>query len=305
MRFTCVSLACVAFGVMITAAIAQDQRADDRPAAAKNANAKDAEIATMFRSSDVVGLEVRNKANKDLGNIKDLVVDMSTGHVRYAALSFGGFAGLGNKLFAVPWEAMTFKFGEKEHFVVFDVTEQQLKQAPGFDESNWPNIADPAWAASIDKHYNIERKAAEQGQPKAGERKVADNIVYDAAFRASTIKGMKVKDNAGKDLGSVNELVLDLKDGIVRYGVLSSGGVVGIGAKLHAIPFQEFKLHHTADQKFFNLAVTPEKLREAPSFDSNRWPNLSDAQWANEIDRHYGTVRTAERPATRKDKDNE
>jgi sporulation protein YlmC with PRC-barrel domain len=290
------------FGLLLWSdAIAQDKQTGDR-SATRATERKDAEIATMFRSSDVDGLEVRNKANKDLGNIKDLVVDMSSGHVRYAALSFGGFAGLGDKLFAVPWEAMTFKFGEKEHFVVFDVTEQQLKNAPGFDENNWPNIADPAWAASIDKHYNIERKAAAAGQPKAGERKVADNIVYDAAYRAGTIMGMKVKDNAGRDIGSVNELVLNLKDGMVHYAVLSSGGVAGIGAKLHAIPFQEFKLHHTADQKFFNLAVTAEKLRDAPSFDSNRWPNLSDAQWANEIDRHYGTIRTAERPATQKDK---
>jgi hypothetical protein len=111
---------------------------------------------------------------------------------------------------------------------------------------------------------------------------------------------MKVKDSAGKDLGTVNELVVDLKDGKVRYGVLSSGGVAGIGAKLFAIPFHDFKLQQTADQKFFALNITPDKLRDAPAFDANRWPNMANPKWASEIDQFYGSMRTAERPAAQK-----
>src|SRR5687768_3742813 len=68
------------------------------------------EVATSFRSSELIGMEVRDRTGKDLGKIEDLVVELNSGDIRYAALSFGGFAGFGDKLFAVPWQSMTFKF---------------------------------------------------------------------------------------------------------------------------------------------------------------------------------------------------
>jgi len=61
-------------------------------------------IARDFRSADIIGLYVKNNKHEDLGKIDDLVIDMKTGEVRYAAIAYCGVAGIGSKLFAVPWQ---------------------------------------------------------------------------------------------------------------------------------------------------------------------------------------------------------
>ncbi len=106
-----------------------------------------------FRSSQLVGLPVHNAAGEDLGKIEDLVIDLNTGRIRYAALSFGGFLGVGDKLFAVPWGALRMKTVGDDATFVLDVPKERLEKAPGFDNKNWPNMADPNWSREIDEYY--------------------------------------------------------------------------------------------------------------------------------------------------------
>src|SRR5437870_2476489 len=166
-------------------------------------------VAHVFRSGEIIGMPVRNREGDNLGKIDDLVIDMKNGEARYAALSFGGVAGIGSKLFAVPFEKMTFVFGEpnkanSRHFM-FEVAKDQLDRAPGFDSSHWPNVADPQWGASIDKHYNVERK-----EHLKTEEGAAPKVAYETVFRASKIKGMDVRNDANENLGSVDEVVIDV-----------------------------------------------------------------------------------------------
>lgn len=257
-------------------AVSGDEPAARAPDQRPGAVAK-VEIANVFRSSEIVGLPVRNRENKNLGKVEDLVIDLNTGEIRYAALSFGGIAGIGSKLFAIPWSQMTFVFGEKDRHFVYDTTPEQLKEAPGFDASHWPNVADRAWSASIDKHYRVDRTTATDTKP----------VAYDTVFRASKIKGMKVRNEQNEDLGHVSEIVLSLKDGRVKYMALSHGSVVGVGGKLFAIPMSSYTLRHAQNEAFFILNVSPEQLNRAPGFDSNHWPNTADPNWSAEIDRYY------------------
>jgi len=283
-------------------------RAEDKEAVAKPAGAGEkgkVVIATNFRSSELIGMPVRNRAGKDVGKIEDFVVELNSGDVRYAAVSFGGFAGFGNKLFAVPWKAMAFKFGEDERFFVFDVTEQQLEKTPGFDQNNWPDVADPAWSESIDKHYRVSRTDAradatardDAPAEKPSVDKTKTPIVYDAVFRVSKIDGMTVRNKAGEDIGHVDELVFDIESGKVKYAALSFGGFAGFGNKLFAIPMTAFTLKHGAEETFLVLDIDAARLKTAPGFDKDRWPDTADPNWAAEIDKFY-PARTAERPGT-------
>lgn len=95
--------------------------------------------------------DVRNPGGSDLGEIKDIMIDVETGTVAYAVLEMGGFLGVGSKLFAVPWSAMTLD--EDAHEFVLDVDKETLETAPGFDSDNWPDFTDRAWGARVYAHY--------------------------------------------------------------------------------------------------------------------------------------------------------
>jgi sporulation protein YlmC with PRC-barrel domain len=94
---------------------------------------------------------VVNRAGEDLGKIEKIMLDIDTGRVAYAVLSFGGFIGIGDKLFAIPWSAL--KLDPFYRRFILDVPKEQLKDAPGFDQDHWPTMADTSWANDIHTYY--------------------------------------------------------------------------------------------------------------------------------------------------------
>ena len=105
----------------------------------------------LIKASSLKDTKVKNKANEDLGKIDDFVMHLDSGKIAYAVLSFGGVLGIGNKLFAVPWNALSTDRGT--HEFILDVPKERLKNAPGFDKDNWPDMANPDWGENIHKFY--------------------------------------------------------------------------------------------------------------------------------------------------------
>jgi sporulation protein YlmC with PRC-barrel domain len=105
----------------------------------------------VLAASKLEGDRVRNPAGEDLGKIEEIMIDLASGRVAYAVLSFGGVLGIGDKLFAIPWGAL--RIDEGEHLFVLDTDRATLENAPGFDKHSWPDMADPAFAASVHEHY--------------------------------------------------------------------------------------------------------------------------------------------------------
>ena len=95
------------------------------------------EAIPLFLTAKTINNDkVINMAGEHLGKIEDLMIDLENGRVAYAVLSFGGFLGLGNKLFAVPWEALSVM--PHEHAFGLNVSKEILEKAEGFDKDNWP-----------------------------------------------------------------------------------------------------------------------------------------------------------------------
>ena len=105
----------------------------------------------VLAASTLKGDKVVNLQGEDLGKIEELMIDLTRGRVAYAVLSFGGFLGMGDKMFAIPWEALAVDTTEKRF--VLNLDKELLKRAPGFDKNNWPNMTDPAWGAELYAYY--------------------------------------------------------------------------------------------------------------------------------------------------------
>jgi sporulation protein YlmC with PRC-barrel domain len=94
----------------------------------------------VLKASDLIGTKVEGVDGKNLGSIKDLVIDPESGDIQYAVLDFGGFAGIGDKYFAVPWQALQRDQDKKR--LALDLHKKDLKDAPGFDKNNWPDLSE-------------------------------------------------------------------------------------------------------------------------------------------------------------------
>ena len=102
-------------------------------------------------ASSLIGDKVNNAQDENIGSLKELMIDVQSGRVAYGVLDFGGILGLGNKLFAVPWQA--FSVDEENKLLRLDVDKDRLKNAEGFDQNNWPDITDSEWSQKVHDYY--------------------------------------------------------------------------------------------------------------------------------------------------------
>lgn len=127
----------------------------------------------LMGADTLLGEDVVNAADESLGDIKEIMLDMSTGQVAYAVLSFGGFLGMGEKLFAVPWQALHLDTANKRF--VLNIDKERLKTAPGFNKDAWPDMSDITWANQIHSFYGTD--ISRSGAPTMGPGVAAGGMV--------------------------------------------------------------------------------------------------------------------------------
>lgn len=106
----------------------------------------------LMLADTLAGNKVVNLEDENLGKIDGIMLDVQSGHIAYAVLSVGGLFGLGDRLFAIPWSALTLDVQNKRF--ILDADEERLKNAPGFDKDRWPSMADNSWALQVHTYYN-------------------------------------------------------------------------------------------------------------------------------------------------------
>ena len=111
-------------------------------------------LRRILSASTISGDKVVNPAGEKLGEIKELMIDLPSGRIAYAVLSFGGFLGMGETLFAVPWNALTVDEDQKQ--IVLNADKEQLKNAPGFDKDDWPDMVNIRWGTQIHTYYGTQ-----------------------------------------------------------------------------------------------------------------------------------------------------
>src|ERR1035441_182316 len=104
--------------------------------------------------------------------------------------------------------------------------------------------------------------------------------------KASDLIGMEVKNNQNEKLGKVNDLAVDVESGRIVYVILSTGGFIGIGDTLHAVP--PGALHHDVATKTLQLDADKEKLNAAPKFEMAKWAECCNSNQVADVYSQYG-----------------
>jgi sporulation protein YlmC with PRC-barrel domain len=111
----------------------------------------DKRYRNVLAASTLTGDPVQNSSGESLGKVDEIMIDIASGKVAYAVLSFGGFLGMGNKLFALPWS--TLRVDEDKKRFILDIDKKKLENAPGFDKEHWPDMLDTIWRDEIFSYY--------------------------------------------------------------------------------------------------------------------------------------------------------
>ncbi len=128
----------------------------------------------LISSSSFTGSGVTNLAGENLGDVKDFMIDADSGNIAYVVLSFGGFLGMGDKLFAIPFEAFTIDMAEEK--IILDFDKEKLENAPGFDKDNWPSGPQREYIQNVHDHFGMkpywerERLGDDMGSERSGSK---------------------------------------------------------------------------------------------------------------------------------------
>lgn len=273
-----------------------------------------ARLNDAAKASDLIGMTVNNNQNEKLGKVEDLAVDVESGRVVQVILSTGGFLGIGDTLTAVPPGALHRDVTNK--VLNLDADKEKLKGAPKFEMSNWAEYSDSNHLAEVYNYYGQEPAfgfiqtgdVVQDGQPNtAASPKIVstrkadgtwdkDRVSSDSQWmipvsrlgqvqKASKLIGKAVDNLQNEKLGKVENLLVDLPSGRVVAIIVSSGGFLGMGDELSAIP--PTAIRFTTDRDTLQLDTSKEMLSSAPHFKANQWPDFAQPSYASGVYRAY------------------
>ena len=228
---------------------------------ATKASARDARV------SQLIGKDVRNPQGEKLGEINDLIIDVNNEVIHYAILSFGGFLGLGDKLFAYPLTVFRHSMDRDE--LVLDVDKERLRRAPGFERKHWPDWTSPDYNSSIERHFG------------PGARIVPKPNAH--LLRASQLMDKNVDDSNGKNAGEIKDLVVSMATGRLRYAVLDFDRSWNMNDRLLTLPMKVLRFPSDAKTDLV-LLVPREQLDAKQGFEKKQWPDVNDPNYRRQVD---------------------
>lgn len=262
------ALALGAASLSTTAALAQAASVPGHPAPqtsatppATPATARDARV------SQLIGKDVRNPQGEKLGEINDLIVDVNNEVVHYAILSFGGFLGVGDKLFAYPINV--FRHASDKDELVLDIDKEKLRRAPGFARNHWPDWGTPDYGNSVRRHFGD----ADRMTPKPNAH----------LLRASKLMGKNVDDSNGKSAGEIQDLVVAMSTGRLRYAVLEFDRAWNMNDKLLTLPMKALRFP-AQERSNVVLLVPREQLDAKQGFEKRQWPDVNDPTFRRQVE---------------------
>jgi sporulation protein YlmC with PRC-barrel domain len=199
----------------------QGQKGAQQQQGQQDKQAQQAKKIRDMRASKLVGANVKNPKGEDLGSVQDLIVNADDAKVDYAIIAFGGTLGFGEKLFAYPMDRLQPATTGSD--LVLKASKQEMENAPGFDRSTWPSWGSGGYRGEVEKHFGKTAKAG-------------GNLV-----RMSEFMDKNVADRAGNEVGKIEDVVVSVTDGKVRYVALDPSSDLNIGDGLVVLPMDSIR----------------------------------------------------------------
>lgn len=268
--------------------------------------------------SDIMNKRVVDHRGDKLGDVQDLALDFGNGRVAAVLIGRGGLLGIGEKLLAVPPSHLTMESPENPQDLMMNLDQETMDSAPTFnwdDENHRHSIITsyrhfgrdygrpeaspqhpvqedstgvaPSAGASTEGTIPPDREQATQdirGNALQSAKRTAGLERAMILIKATDVIGNPVKDGAGEDVGSLDDILVDLNSGKMIAGIVGSGGLLGIGKTLYAFPPQQMILN-TVDNEF-RLRLTSEDLKTAPLYSADE-RSLENPEWVHHLYRHY------------------
>ena len=273
---------------------AQDAERRDTLAGDQSRHAGSHELRTA-RATKIQAMNVVNRQDETLGDIENLLIDRDATRVTHVVVGKGGILGFGEDQVAIPFEVLDFN----EENAVLDMDAEAFKNAPKLEKDTWKKQYDePGFRERVRRFYGMDDDAAtarrrsttETDRSVNGPRGSGTTDGQFSPVAASDVLGKNVKNEEGKSLGEIDDLMIETDNGHIVYAALQFGGFAGVGDKLFAVPFQH--LRPLDKDRPFVIDVDKERLENAPGFDQDAWPTENRPEWIAGVYTFYGEAPT-------------
>lgn len=248
----------------------------------------------MMQASNILSATVNDKTNQQVGTVQDLILNLATRHVDYLLVRSDSASHPTSapdlevtpapNYNVVSWQAVT---GISGNALTLNVDATTVNGAPLLERRAVPFLTPSDWKAAFDSYWKRNLPT-----PTAATTATATAAVTAAPgslsgyMLAGDILGQSLQTPNGQQVGSVKDLLVNVKTGEVAYLLLSTGPASGVGQKLIPVPLQ--LLGQKVDTGVFTLTIPPSALNLAPSIDPNNLP-ASTADWINNLTTFWKT----------------
>lgn len=224
---------------------------------------------TPARATALIGAKVENRNAEKIGTVSDLAVDLASGRIVHVIVSSGGFLSLGARTLAIPPDAL--RFDAETTTAHTDLTQNLLKNAPDIEIAQWREFYDSDRPQEADRYHGRE--------PHRGAARPAN------VRQASKLMKLPVLNRQDENIGSVEDIIVELRSGRVVAAIVSSGGFLGMGDSLNAIPPAALQFATAHDG--LRLDMDKAALLAAPRFKSDEWPDFAQRNYTDGVYRAY------------------
>ena len=224
-------------------------------------------ISPPLRARQLNGMKVEDSDGQKAGTVRNLVLDMNTGNLRYAVIGYGGFLGVRATLKLAPPQVMSAATTKSETLAI-NVTTPQWRNAPAFKYSRLAALEEPDHAGEIARYFRTSTntiKTVADSLSKTGRDSAANAQPGQLKF-ASDVMGMRVVNQKQEKMGEVTDVLVSFGEPRPAFVIISSSRILHHDQR-YAVPLKAL----TFSDKKLIWDVNAGTLQSAPRFDQAAW----------------------------------